>query len=119
MLIHEAKECLQKTKEEPNNEGDEDNDDNDDYPPGCNGDDTTNGGPEPFANGEFAEQRKTEASSSNSEDQSPSKLICYEMRQDYTTDNTHVCFSKRRHTQSEMMEIRNGTTSKQHNNKQQ
>lgn len=118
MMSHDAGECPMNAKTEPSEEGDDDNDEDGDYPPGFDGANNTNGGPEPFESAPSMEQneghnststrkRKAEESSSNSDDQPTTKLICYEMRQGYTLDNSDECFSKRRRAQSETMEVRN------------
>lgn len=86
MLTHDASGCPKNVKIEPTNEDDDDNDNDADYPPGFDGDNNTSGGPEPFVqdnpteqdkgdNPSAAKKRKTEASSSNSEDQPPSTLV--------------------------------------------
>lgn len=50
MMTHDASECLENVKTEPADEGDQDNDDDEDYLPRFHGDNTRNGGPEPFVN---------------------------------------------------------------------
>lgn len=109
MLTHDASGCPENVKTKPKEEGDDDDNDDEEYPLGFQGDANTSGGPEPFVPETAPEntkddkpsttkKRKTEASTSNDGNQSPPNLVCYEMRQGYTTDNMDEHFPKKRRT---------------------